>query len=214
VTAAWTLSGGSAAGRGQETTVNEPHVTVVGYVAGPPRCRQTPTGISVSDFRVAATPRRRNREGEWSDAETIWFGITAWRALGEHVAQSLKKGDRVVVSGTLGTRTYETEAGERRSNLEIQADSIGLELSRGTAAYVRAPSLVTNSDPYVDSGDVDPVTGVIRAGGPLDQQEPADDAADPLGEPGLSGEPDSLGTAVEAAAGGTPSTGRRARAAA
>jgi len=56
--------------------VHEPYLTVVGHVAGPPRLRTTPTGVSVADFRIASTPRRHDRtEGTWSDGETIWFGV-------------------------------------------------------------------------------------------------------------------------------------------
>jgi single-strand DNA-binding protein len=152
--------------------VHEPHITVVGHVAAAPRFRLTPAGISVADFRVAVTPRRRDAEGAWSDRETIWFSVTAWRQLAEHCSDSLKKGDRAVVTGRLQTSTWETEQGERRSNLEIVAESVGLELSRGNASYVKAPTLVTTEDPDVLRGDVDPATGEVRVGGALDPAEP------------------------------------------
>lgn len=142
--------------------MHEPLITVIGNVAGPPRQRTTPTGVTVADFRIAATPRRQDRgTGSWSDGETLWFGVTAWRALGEHCASSLKKGDRVVISGRLSSRSSEAEGGERRSNLEVEATSVGLELSRGTAAYARAPQPVTDTDPWLSSGQVDPHTGVV-----------------------------------------------------
>ena len=142
--------------------MNEPHITVVGHVAGPPRQRTTPTGLTVADFRIAATPRRQDKlAGTWTDGETLWFGVTAWRTLGEHCATSLKKGDRVVVTGRLTTRSWEAEGGERRSNLEVEASSVGLELSRGNAAYVRPPQLVVDSDPWLSNGQVDPDTGEV-----------------------------------------------------
>ena len=142
--------------------MHEPLITVIGNVAGPPRQRTTTNGVTVADFRIAATPRRQDKgTGSWGDGETLWFGVTAWRSLGEHCASSLKKGDRVVISGRLSTRSWEAEGGERRSNLEVEATSVGLELSRGNAAYVRAPQLITDSDPWVSSGQVDPQTGEV-----------------------------------------------------
>ena len=141
--------------------MHEPLITVVGHVAAPPRLRTLESGVAVTDFRLATTPRRRDKEGEWADGETIWFGVTAWRVLAENVAGSIKKGDRVIATGLLTTRTWENEQGERRSNLEVDARSVGLELSRGTAAYVKAPALVTDVDPMVSSGEVDPDTGEV-----------------------------------------------------
>jgi single-strand DNA-binding protein len=157
--------------------VHEPLITVVGNVAGPPRQRTTPAGVAVSDFRIAATPRRLDRAANtWSDGETIWFGVTAWRGLAEHCADSLKKGDRVVVTGRLTTRSWDVEGGERRTGLEVDATSVGLDLSKGSAAYVKAPTLVTDQDPWVSSGLVDPLTGVVRPE-ELDVQEEDEHAA-------------------------------------
>lgn len=142
--------------------MNEPFITVVGNLAGPPRQRTTPAGTSVADFRIAATPRLRDREsGEWSDGETIWFGVTAWRQLAVHCGASLKKGDKVVVSGRLSTRSWETETGERRAGLEVEAASVGLDLSRGPAEYVKPPTFVIGEDPWLSSGRVHPETGEV-----------------------------------------------------
>lgn len=130
----------------------EPTITVVGNVADAPTLRTTGNGVSVASFRIANTPRRRDAAtGEWSDRETVWFGVSAWRQLAEHTAHSIKKGDRVVLVGTLTSETYVAESGEVRSGLKVTAESVGLELSRGTAAYVRSPRLVTNEDPVAFS---------------------------------------------------------------
>lgn len=150
--------------------MNEPHITVVGNVAGPPRSRTTPAGVPVADFRVAATPRRLDRATDtWGDGETIWFGVTTWRSLAEHCAVSLNKGDRVVVTGRLTTRSWEVEGGERRAGLEVDATSVGLDLAKAAAAYQRPATFVTDQDPWVDSGQVDPVTGEIRPDVPLEE---------------------------------------------
>jgi len=156
--------------------VHEPLLTVVGNVAGPPRQRTTPTGVSVADFRIAATPRRQDKAtATWTDGETIWFGVTAWRALAEHCTTSLKKGDRVVVVGRLTTRTWESDSGERRSSLEVEATSVGLDLARGSASYVRPPALVVSEDPAVLSGHVDRATGEVLH---EELDDPEDEEAD------------------------------------
>jgi single-strand DNA-binding protein len=157
-----------------EVPVHEPHVTVVGNVAAPPRLRTTQQGVPVADFRVAATPRVKDRTtGEWGDGETLWFGVTAWRALGEHAAASLAKGDRVVVTGRLTSRSWEVEGGEKRSGLEVEASSVGLELSRGTATYVRGAAPAADEDPWASSGHVDPDTGEVTGAVPA-QAAPAE----------------------------------------
>ena len=158
--------------------MNEPHLTVVGHVAGPPRLRTTAAGVSVADFRIASTPRRQDRsDGSWSDGETIWFGVSVWRGLAEHVAGSLKKGDKVVVSGRLTTRSWEVEGGERRTGLELDAAHVGLDLSRGPAAYVKPGRLDPTEDPWISSGVVDRETGQVlaRDAEPGAEAEPAEE---------------------------------------
>lgn len=160
--------------------MHEPFMTVVGHVAGPPRLRTTPSGVSVADFRIASTPRRQDRaEGTWSDGETIWFGVTTWRGLAEHVASSLKKGDKVVVAGRLTTRSWEVEGGERRTGLELDAAHVGLDLSRGVAAYVKPGRLLVDEDPWISSGRVVRETGEVLAGEP-DADEDDESAEEPV----------------------------------
>lgn len=155
--------------------MHEPLITVAGNVAGPPRHRTTPGGVAVADFRIAATPRRLDRAtAQWGDGETIWFGVTTWRSLADHCAASIGKGDRVVVTGRLTTRSYEVEGGERRTGLEVDATSVGLDLSKGTATYVKVPPLQTDADPWAAERGVDPATGEMT-GGPL-PEEPTEDA--------------------------------------
>lgn len=166
--------------------MHEPTVTVVGNVAAPPRQRTTPNGVAVADFRIAATPRKLDRaSGTWSDGETTWFGVTAWRSLGEHCAASLHRGDRVVVSGRLSTRSWDGEGGERRTGLEIDATSVGLELSRGAAGYLRQEPLQTDRDEaWASSGRVDPLTGEVQAA--LPEEGAASAAPEPEEEVGAA----------------------------
>ena len=125
----------------------EPTITVVGNVGKPPRTRVVAGGSVVTDFRIASTPRKVDKAtGEWSDAETIWFGVTCWRQLAENVAASLKTGDRVVVSGTLQAHTWKNEQGEERSSLEISARAVGFDLARGKAVQERSVPLAVTTD--------------------------------------------------------------------
>ena len=119
--------------------MNDTWVTVVGNLATEPAGRTTAGGVPVLTLRVATTPRRRDGvTGEWKDAETAFLTVTCWRALAEHVARSLHKGDPVVVHGRLLHKSYETPQGERRSSTEVEASALGPDLSRGTAAFARA----------------------------------------------------------------------------
>lgn len=171
------------AGRGtclrleQEDIVNGPQITVVGHLAWPPRSRTLAGGVVVADFRVATTPRRFDKAtGQWVDLETLWFGVTCWRTLAQHVAASLTKGDRVVVTGRLLTKSWKTEQGEDRTGLEIDATSVGFDLSRGPVTQTRVersstPSVdVTAASPadpwHEDAPAADPFTGEVVSPGP------------------------------------------------
>lgn len=126
----------------------EPVITVVGNVGAPPRTRVVAGGSVVTDFRIANTPRQVDKStGEWSDGETVWFGVSCWRVLAENVASSVKTGDRVVVTGQLRARSWKTDQGEERSGLEIKAQTVGFDLSRGKAVQERPTPLSVTSDP-------------------------------------------------------------------
>jgi single-strand DNA-binding protein len=149
--------------------VHEPLITVVGNLAAAPVLRSA-GGTPVASFRIAATPRRLDKaSGEWGDGQTIWFGVAAWRGLGEHCADSLAKGDKVVVSGRLTAQTWTDAEGKERSGLEIDAHSVGLDLSRGPAAYVKPVAPTVTQDPWASSGEVDLETGEVL-GGPVPTQ--------------------------------------------
>jgi single-strand DNA-binding protein len=170
--------------------VLEPLITVVGNVGAPPRTRVVASGAVVTDFRIASTPRRVDRStGAWADGETIWFGVTCWRVLAENVAASLRTGDRVVVTGLLRAHTWKTEQGEERSGLEVNAQTVGFDLSRGKALQERNVPLTVTSDPGDrPAGRVDVVTGEV-----LD--EPEDDETS-LGEPMEPEQPTAAGAAA------------------
>lgn len=164
----------------------EPEITVTGNVGADPKAKTTPLGTPVTDLRVAVTPRRKPKGSEeWVDLPTLWFQVSAWGKLGDNVAASVKRGDRVVVTGTLSVSSWKTEAGEDRSSLEINATRVGLDLSRATAATTtsRTPVVVAHSDPG-ERPDTDPVTGEMHrlpdwaVGGPGEESGPDEPGAD------------------------------------
>lgn len=118
--------------------MHEPVLTVVGNVGRDPRQRVLADGTAVTDFRLAQTPRRLDKvSAQWVDGQTTWFGVTCWRALAMHCAQSLVKGDRVIVTGRLTTRAWVTDQGEQRTGLEIDATAVGVDLTRGPVTVMR-----------------------------------------------------------------------------
>ncbi len=151
--------------------MHEPLITIVGNVAQPPTLRVTASGVSVAGFRVAATPRLKNREkDEWFDGETLWFGVSAWRQLGEHCAGSIGKGDRVVVTGRLLAKTWAGTDGKERTSLEVEAATVGLELSRHGAKVDRSSPPVLTQDPGPMAGLVDAATNQEYQGPMSDEQ--------------------------------------------
>jgi single-strand DNA-binding protein len=103
------------------------HVTVTGNLTADPELKITANGAAVANFRIAVTARVRDGEG-WRDGDTSFFRVNAWRALGEHVTDSLSKGDRAIVVGRLKSRSWETPDGEQRSVVEIDADEVAPSL--------------------------------------------------------------------------------------
>jgi single-strand DNA-binding protein len=113
-------------------------VTLVGYVAQEPNIRTTRTGKTVTDLRVGITPRYRDQAtGEWRDAESSYFTVSCWDRLAHHVRASMHKGEPVLVRGKFKTSTYEDKDGRPRTETRITADTVGHDLSRGVANYIR-----------------------------------------------------------------------------
>lgn len=113
------------------------YVTLVGFVAQDPRQREVRDGLMVTDLRVGATTRVRDREtNEWRDGDTSYFDVSCWRRLGDHVRASLHKGDPVMVKGRFKSRTYTDKAGVTRTVIDIMADTVGHDLNRGIANYL------------------------------------------------------------------------------
>lgn len=117
---------------------NETTITVVGNLVDDPQFRFTAAGHAVVRFRVASTPRYQDRQtGEWKDGDSLFLTCTAWRELGEHIAESLQRGMRIIVQGRLRQRTFETDTGDKRTVYELAADEIGPSLRFATASVTK-----------------------------------------------------------------------------
>ncbi|SLG39739.1 single stranded DNA-binding protein [Mycobacteroides abscessus subsp. abscessus] len=112
----------------------ETHITVVGNITADPELRFTPAGQAVANFTVASTPRVFDRNtNEWKDGDPLFMRCSIWREAAENVAESLTKGARVIVTGALKQRSYETREGEKRTVVELEVDEIGPSLRYATA---------------------------------------------------------------------------------
>jgi single-strand DNA-binding protein len=120
--------------------MNATVITFAGHLADVPELRFTPSGRPVAKVRVAVNTRYQNSDGAWVDGTTSWHTVQAWGALAEHLAESVTKGDRVLVHGRLEQREYTTEAGEKRTAWEVTAEEIGLSLRHTAAETTKARS--------------------------------------------------------------------------
>ena len=108
-------------------------ITIIGNVTNDPELRFTPSGAAVANFTVASTPRTFERQSnEWKDGETLFMRCSVWRDAAENVAESLVRGTRVIVSGRLRSRSYETKEGEKRTVVELEVDEVGPSLRYAT----------------------------------------------------------------------------------
>jgi single-strand DNA-binding protein len=114
-------------------------ITVVGNLTADPELRYTQSQLAVVNFTIASTPRNFDRaSGEWKDGEALFLRASVWREFAEHVAGSLTKGMRVIATGRLRQRSYETREGEKRTAIELEVDEIGPSLRYATAQVTRA----------------------------------------------------------------------------
>lgn len=116
-------------------------MTIVGNLTADPELKFTPNGFAVVELTIAATPRTFDRNtNEWKDGETLFLRASAWRDFAQNIATSLTKGTRVVATGKLRQRNFETKEGERRSVIELDLDEIGPSLKYAKAQVTRATS--------------------------------------------------------------------------
>jgi single-strand DNA-binding protein len=139
--------------------VYEPTISLGGHLGGDPELRYTPNGVAVCDLRVATTPRRPVGDA-WEDKETLWFKVSCWKQLAENVAESFKKGDRVVISGRLLQQSYTRNDGTAGTSLVVEATGVGADVSRFPVEIKRAVRPGSSAELLPDKW-VDRATGEI-----------------------------------------------------
>ncbi|GAA3608372.1 single-stranded DNA-binding protein [Kineosporia mesophila] len=113
-------------------------LTLIGNLTNDPELRFTPSGAAVANFTVASTPRAFDRQSnEWKDGETLFMRCSVWREAAENVAESLTRGSRVIVTGRLKSRTYDTREGEKRTVVELEVEELGPSLRYATAKVAK-----------------------------------------------------------------------------
>ena len=121
-------------------------ITIVGNLTDDPDLRFTPNGAAVANFTVASTPRFFDKQtNEWRDGEALFLRCSIWRQAAENVAETLQRGARVIVSGRLKQRSYETREGEKRTTFEVEVDEIGPSLKYATAKVTKTSRSGANS---------------------------------------------------------------------
>lgn len=113
-------------------------VTLVGNLVEDPELRFTPSGVAMAKIRIAVNRRWRDQAGDWQE-ETSFFGGTLWREAAENAAESLQKGMRVIITGSLEQRSWETQEGDKRSVVELRIDELGPSLRWATASVTKTP---------------------------------------------------------------------------
>jgi len=156
--------------------IHEAQVSLAGYVASEPKFKKVAGDTSSTKLRVAYTARRRDKEtGEWSDGPTSFVNIQCWRTLADNVAMSVHKGETVLVMGRLQIRRFEDSEGTPRTAAEIEATSVGHDLTRGVAQFSRTrwPMTATAADADVAAGASGPGDGAELADGLEARERPA-----------------------------------------
>ncbi|MFC4588623.1 single-stranded DNA-binding protein [Sphaerisporangium corydalis] len=132
----------------------ETTITIIGNLTTDPELRFTGSGLAVAGFTVASTSRTFNRAaGAWDDGNTLFMRCSAWREMADHVAESLNRGARVIVTGRLSQRSYETREGDKRTVVELTVDEIGPSLRFATAKPVKATRNGDASSPATPQSD-------------------------------------------------------------
>jgi single-strand DNA-binding protein len=130
----------------EDLVAGDTTITVVGNLTADPELRFTPAGAAVANFTVASTPRMFDRQSnEWKDGEALFLRCSIWREAAENVAESLTRGSRVIVTGRLKQRSFETREGEKRTVVEVEVEEIGPSLKYATAKVNKASRSGGNS---------------------------------------------------------------------
>ena len=126
---------------------NDTLITIVGYLTADPEVKSTQTGLSVANLTIASTPSKFDKNtSEWVNGETLFLRASAWRTFAEQIAASLKKGDKVIAQGRLTAQSYTDKEGNNRTSMQLELESLGLDLSRPPkSGYSESPRSQTSS---------------------------------------------------------------------
>lgn len=134
-------------------------IQITGNLTADPELQYLPNGRAAARFTVAVNSRRRTEAGEWVDGEPTFYPVTTWGEQGEHVAESLTKGARVLVLGTIKARSWSPAEGERAgetlTRLEVTAETVGASLQWATVTVARAKRADSWAEAPIASGDQD-----------------------------------------------------------
>ncbi len=150
---------------------NDNYVQIIGNVTRDPELRFTNAGIAVCSFGIAWTPRRRDANGNWEDGETTFFNCSAWRDLGENIAASISKGNRVLVTGSVRARDWEDRDGNKRTSVEIDVDECAPSL-RWATAQIERTQRTGGGGGGANSGGGGGYSGSDNSGPPAYDEEP------------------------------------------
>jgi single-strand DNA-binding protein len=163
-------------------------ITVVGNLTADPELRFTPSGAAVANFTVASTPRIYDRQSsEWKDGEALFLRCNIWREAAENVAESLTRGSRVIVTGRLKQRSFETREGEKRTVFEVEVDEIGPSLRYATAKVNKASRSGGGGGGFGSGGGGGGAGGGARPAAAAAAQPSSGPADDPWGSAPASG---------------------------
>ncbi|MGI8520481.1 MAG: single-stranded DNA-binding protein [Actinomycetota bacterium] len=157
-------------------------VTLVGNITDDPELRFTPSGAAVANFTVAVNRRYKNNEGQWEDKLDGFFRCNCWRDMAENVAQSFRKGTRVVVVGRLQQRSWDDPDGNRRSVFEVQVDEVGPSL-RWASATIEKSQRSSGASSGASGGDW--ASAPAPASAPSSAPQPAPVSSGPSDEGGF-----------------------------
>jgi len=164
------------------------NITLTGIVASEPRSITTSEGLAITSFRLASSQRRFDRgQQKWIDADTNWYSITMFRQLATNCAVSIHKTDRVVVTGRLRVKDW-TTGDKSGTNIEVDADAIGHDLSWGTAAFSRnAVSARTDIPSSADAAGFPPEAGSVDVAATPERRDGSGETPELVGALGASG---------------------------
>src|SRR6516162_7172368 len=170
---------------GRTEMIQDAQVHLAGYVATEPQFKKLSGDISSVKLRVAYTARRRDKvTGEWTDGPTSFVSIQCWRTLAENVQMSVHKGEPVLVTGRLQIRRFEDAEGAPRTAAEIEATSVGHDLTRGVAQFSRTrwPSAIAAAATELQAAAAEPGDDTEPADGPEAGERPGQGAGAPDGD--------------------------------